>query len=281
MALDEIAIRRRIRRFLLSGHECDCRLRGSGLREVGNGTYRLQDLLWCGLGAGLVVIPMLAFTVWQGNTLRGMVDAIFLRTYPQFRQPPVGVPLFVSGLGVAWSTLAAALAITSLARTPIRVRILWPLRLLVCTAAFSLATTRGHNVITPIVCVLPLLWLLLVPPAGRRPSEREWFLRLFLAFTACLQPLQIFPVTGSQKLIGTLVMPIVAVVLALDLCEDVRDVASQQPLFFASRAAALKRLALIAIAIVSLRPRSYQVLGGDWTLPSATSVCGWLQSQSD
>ncbi len=30
---------------------------------------------------------------------------------------------------------------------------------------------------------------------------------------------------------------------------------------------------MIAIAIVSLRPRSYQVLGGDWTLPSATSVC--------
>jgi hypothetical protein len=241
--------------------------------KVRTGTLRLQDLLLCGLGAGLVVIPMLAFTVWQGNTLRGMADAIFLRTYHSFASAPVGVPLFVSGSGVAWSTLAAALAVASLARAPVRVGVLWPLRLLVCAAAFSLATTRGHNVITPIVCVLPLMWLLLVPPAGRQRSEREWFLRLFLAFTACLQPLQIFPVTGSQKLIGTLVMPVVAVVLALDLCEDVRDVASHQPLFFASRAAALKRLALIAIAIVSLRPRSYQVLGGHWTLPSATSVC--------
>jgi hypothetical protein len=244
--------------------------------NIRSGTMRLAEILWGGLGAALVACPMAAFVLWQGNTISGMVNAIFLRTWRNFASTPVGTPMPVSVLEMVWAAVATVFGLVVLWRTQSSFRLLWPLRIVACVMIFLIAASRNHEVFVPVSLGLPLVWLLLVPPAGHELDERNWFFRLFLCFTAYLQPLQIFPVTGSQVLIGTLVLPIVAVVLALDVCQEARDLARSQPLLFATRLTTLKRLTVIAIALASMRPRAYEAFGGEWMLPSITSVWALL-----
>jgi len=219
---------------------------------------------------------MVGFALWQGNTLAGMSNALFLRTYRNFASAPVGTPLPVSTFGLVWVSAATVLGFAALGRTPSWTLLLAPLRIVACVMVFLIAASRNHEVFLPLSLGLPLVWLLLVPPAGRDLDERTWFFRLFLCFTACLQPLQIFPVTGSQVLIGSLVLPIVAVVLALDVYQEVRDLAARQPNLFESVAPALKRAAVIAVAVASMRTRTYEIFGVEWTLLSVTSLWALL-----
>jgi hypothetical protein len=235
------------------------------------GTIRLTEILWCGLGAVGVAAAMVAFAVWQGNTIGGMINALLLRTWGKFASAPVGTPMPVSWVGIGWAAAAAALGVTTVRSTPAWAKILWPLRLVPCVMIVLIAASRNHEVFIPVSFALPLVWLLLIPPRGSELTEREWFFRLFLALTACLQPLQIFPVTGSQVLIGTFVWPVVGVVLAFDVWREARRLAETQPSFFPSLVPDLKRLLLAAIALASLRPRTYDIFGGHWTLPSMTA----------
>jgi hypothetical protein len=235
-------------------------------------SVRVRDLLWCALGAGLVAVSMVAFALWQGNTFGGMVNALYLRTWHNFARGGVGNSLPVSSVALAWDVAAAALGVSSLWRRASWSRVLWPLRMIACLMIVLTAASRNYEVFRPIAFALPLVWLVLVPADGHEPSGRNWFFRLFLALTACLQPLQIFPVAGSQVFIGTLPLLAVAVVLALDLSVEIRDFATSQPLLFARRASLFKYLAVIALAVVSLRPRTYEILSSSWTLPSLTSA---------
>jgi hypothetical protein len=244
--------------------------------RVPSGTVGAKEVLWCGLGGLLVAGPMVAFALCQGNTLTGMSNALFLRTYRNFASAPVGTPLPVSTLGLAWVSAATVLGLAALRRTQSWTLLLAPLRIVVCVMVFLIAASRNHEVFLPLSLGLPLVWMLLVPPAGRELDERAWFGRLFLCFTACLQPLQIFPVTGSQVLIGSLVLPIVAVVLALDVYHEVHDLAVRQPNLFESLAPALKRAAVIAVAVASMRARTYEIFGVEWTLFSVTSLWALL-----
>jgi hypothetical protein len=244
--------------------------------RVPAGTVGLKELLWCGLGGLLVAGPMLAFALWQGNTLTGMSNALFLRTYRNFASAPVGTPLPVSLLGLVWVSAATVLGLAALGRTQSWTLLLAPLRIVACVMVFLIAASRNHEVFLPLSLGLPLVWLLLVPPTGRELDEQTWFFRLFLCFTACLQPLQIFPVTGSQVLIGSLVLPIVAIMLALDVYQEVRDLAVRQPNLFASIAPVLKRAVVIAIAVASMRTRTYEIFGVEWTLLSVTSLWALL-----
>jgi hypothetical protein len=215
---------------------------------------------------------MVGFAVWQGNTLGGMVNALVFRTWSNFASAPIGTPMPIILPGLVWAVGVAAIGLATLGASRSWSRLLSPLRLIACVMVFLIAASRNHEVFLPFSFALPLVWLVMVPPTGREPTEADWFFRAFLAFTTVLQPLQIFPVTGSQVLIGTLALLVVAVVLALDAYREIRDLAAAQPRFFAERAPALKRLLLIAIAIASMRPRAYEILGSLWTLPSATSV---------
>ncbi len=244
--------------------------------RVPSGTVGLKEILWCALGGLLVAGPLLAFAVWQGNTLAGTANAIFFRTYRNFASAPVGTPLPVTTFGLVWMCAATVLGLVALGRRQTWSLLLITLRIVVCVMVFLIAASRNHEVFLPLSLGLPLVWLLLVPPAAREFDERAWFFRLFLCFTACLQPLQIFPVTGSQVLIGSFVLPIVAVVLALDAYEEVRELAVRQPNLFESIAPTLKRMAVIAVAIASMRTRPYALFGAQWTLLSVTSVWALL-----
>ncbi|HEV8001177.1 MAG TPA: hypothetical protein VGP63_14920 [Planctomycetaceae bacterium] len=235
------------------------------------GTVRFGGWLWCGLGAAIVAGLSVGFAIGQGNTVGGMVNAIGLRTWRNFAGAPVGLAMTIWRPALAWVPLAAALGLAALGSKVSSSRFLWCLRLLACAPALTIATSRTLEFAFPIFFALPLMWLLLVPPKGVVPSEANWFFRSFLAFSACLQPLQIFPVTGSQKLIGTLVFPIAAVVLALDARREIQDLAQNEPSFFSSRVPSCKRLAVIATALVLMRLRGYEILGHTWWLPSATS----------
>jgi hypothetical protein len=244
--------------------------------KMRSGTLRIGDWLWCALGACLLTVPMLIFTVWQGNSLWGMVNAVSLRTFRNFASAPIGTPMPISMPEMAWATAATGVGLFSLwANRPSRL-LLTTLRLFAGVAILLIAASRSYWIFAPFALAMPLVWLLLVPPRGHETSEANWFFRLFLAFTACLQPLQIFPVCGSQMLIGTAALPIVGLVLTLDVYEDVRDLAATRPFLFASLVPVLKRLAVILTAVASMRPRTYEILGGSWTLPSVTSTWAFL-----
>jgi hypothetical protein len=238
------------------------------------GTVRLAEVFWCALGIALVTGPMVLFALWQGNTLTGMADAIYLRTWRNFARAPVGSPPPVSMSGIVSAAAASAVGLAAVVRSGswVRPALTIPLRLVACVMFLWIGASRNHDVLLPISLGLPLVWLLLVPLRGDELSESAWFFRLFLAFSACLQPLQIFPVSGSQILIGTLVLPIVAVVLTLDVCDEVRDLALLRPHLFDSVVPALNQTAVIAMAVASMQPRTYEIFGRLWTLSSVTSV---------
>jgi hypothetical protein len=241
--------------------------------KIRPGTVGFAGFLWCLLGAAIVTGLSVGFALWQGNTLGGMLNAVVLRTWRNFANAPVGLAMLIWRPALAWVPLGAAVGLGALWGKPSWSRFLWALRLLACVPILTIATARTLEFAFPIYFALPLMWLLLVPPRAHDPSETNWFFRVFLAFAACLQPLQIFPVSGSQKLIGTFVFPIAAVVLALDARQEIADLAQQEPSFFRSLVPSLKRLAVIATALVLMRPRGYEILGHVWWLPSATS--GW------
>jgi hypothetical protein len=240
--------------------------------KMRSGTLHIADGIWCAVGTCLLTVPMLVFTVWQGNTLWGMVNAVSLRTYRNFASAPIGTPMPIAMPEMAWAAAATAIGLFALWANRSPRLVLTPLRLFAGVAILLIAASRDYEIAAPFVLAMPLAWLLLVPPQGQETSEANWFFRLFLAFTACLQPLQIFPVCGSQMLIGTAALPIVGLVLMFDVYEDVRDLAAARPLLFASLVPVLRRVALILIAVTSMRPRTYAISGSSWTLPSVTSI---------
>jgi len=66
---------------------------------------------------------------------------------------------------------------------------------------------------------LPLLWLLLIPPARGQLKTRELLFRVLLALAACMRPLRILPVDGAPFYFPTLAMMLAGIVLLCDFLE--------------------------------------------------------------
>src|SRR5262249_53755669 len=99
-------------------------------------------------------------------------------------------------------------------------RLFWPLRLFTCAVIFTDGLVARSWDSQATWLVLPLVWLLLAPAEGTELAAKDWFFRLLLAFTTCLQPIQVFPVPGSQMHMGTLTTILVGVVLLVDLYQE-------------------------------------------------------------
>jgi hypothetical protein len=246
--------------------------------RVPAGRFGFSDWLAAAVGGLVILLIMAGFARSEGNTISGMLDALILRPAREYGGSSYGRRLLLPPFILAWAIVGAGFSLTALAdptSAPIR-RLLWALRLVASGVALALLTSWWWDPHGRFCYALPLSWLLLVPSPSLSLSERDWFFRVLLAFSAVVEPLQIYPMAGSQMYIGTLLLPLATIVLLSDLggefgvvrkfFEGLRSVLNGPIL------RALRLPATIAPAAVLLRFRSYEILGHSIPLPSLTSV---------
>ena len=241
------------------------------LFAVQPGDVGLRHLLLCGLGAAVALSLTTGFAVAQGNTVAGMIRALVTLPMHGFAGAKYGGPLELPRLTAYWSLIGAGLGLGAFWVGSAQRRFLWPLRLFVCTLIFSDALVARSWDSQATWLSLPLIWLLLMPPVGYAPQANEWFFRLLLAFTACLQPIQVFPIPGSQIHIGTLTMVLAGVVLLRDLYHELQG-ADGLPV----PATIIVRIAFSLLGVAALllifNTRGYEVLGETYSLPSLNTL---------
>ncbi|HXY36173.1 MAG TPA: hypothetical protein VEI07_18195, partial [Planctomycetaceae bacterium] len=246
-----------------------------GLTHVGPGEVRFRDVLLCGLGVLAAATVTLGFALVQGNTLAGIYRALLIQPWRGFAGARFGGPLALPRLIIPWSLIGAGLGPGAFWMGRQGRNVLWPLRLFVCALIFTDAMLARSWDSQATWIVLPLVWLLLVPPTGWQPPANEWLLRLLLAFTTCLQPIQAFPVPGSQIHIGTLASILLGVVLVVDLCRELQTADA-----FTFPAPLVIRVGFTLVVLAALRLifewRNYQVAGRSFELPSLVTIWSLL-----
>jgi hypothetical protein len=246
--------------------------------RVPGGRFGFGDWVAAAAGGLVILLIMAGFARSDGNTISGMLDALILRPAREYGGSSYGRRLLLPPFILAWAIVGAAFSVTALAdptSAPIR-RLLWVLRLVASGIALALLTSWRWDPQGRFCYVLPLSWLLLVPSPSLSLSEGDWFFRVLLAFSAVVEPLQIYPMAGSQMYIGTLMLPLATVVLLSDLGREFGVVRKffegLRPVLNGPILRALRLLATIAPAAVLMRFRSYEILGHSIPLPSLTSV---------
>src|SRR5262245_6413240 len=231
---------------------------------LGDGGLRLADLRRFALGAaGMLVLVVLS--VVRTSSLSSLVDCLIV--YPHsiaryFTSPPPelrwAIPAAV--LGVVGSLLYAREAksggrvVEHLAQVT---------RLLL--GAYAVLPNG-----TASLALAPFAWLVLLPPpSGERPWTRT-LPRLVLAWLAVLEPLQIFPVPGSQIMVGT--QP--SVLLGLVCCGDAAAwLVSLLPAWTRS-VVRTATAALVLIAAIGLGRNDAAVWRGAWSRQSPLGFLG-------
>ena len=196
-----------------------------GAREGQGDPLRPRQLVAFSLGLLTVSILCAGFVMLHGGSAGEMVNSIFLKA---LRFPAIfGWPLAHNAFHV-WLVFAGGLVACfhmlphpAPTRVFIDEAVLPSLKLLtglgILCQAFGihfLLLTTGES--WPFSFAAGFFWLVLVVPTGRQAASHELFLRRLIAYTACLQLLQMYPVPGSQVYIGTITVVPLAVVLIGD-----------------------------------------------------------------
>ena len=171
-----------------------------------------RTLLWWLAGIGAAAAVALGFAVLRGSSFAAIVECLFTRALRFPDAFAVAIPVSRGGLyyGLAGAVLAAACAFG-------RGRARWmveqaglPILKLVFGVAVS-AQCAGYNLLPGTAhgwhfdFAVPFLWMVLVAPEGRGV-----FIRRLLAFVAALQVMQMYPVPGTQAMVGTAAIPAIA-----------------------------------------------------------------------
>jgi hypothetical protein len=238
---------------------------------VGPSAVRWKHVLVCAVGAAAVASLTLGFAVAHGNTLAGIFRALLIQPWRGFAGSRFGGPLALPRLTVYWSVIGAGLGLGAHWFGPRSRSVLWPLRLFVCALIFTDALVARSWDSQATWIALPLMWLLLVPPPECEPQAKEWLFRLLLAFTTGLQPIQVFPVPGSQVHIGTVTAILVGVVLLLDLRREL-EVATRPALPTALIVRIALSLVVFAALWLVLEWRIYVRVSSSYQLPSLATA---------
>jgi hypothetical protein len=229
-----------------------------------------RHVLLCGLGLAAGGIVAIGFALSHGNTLAETSWSLVIHPFRGFAGTKFGGPLPLPRLTVIWSLVGAALGVGVLTGVFPR-RLLWPLRLFACAVIFADALVARSWDSQATWLILPLMWLLLTPVEGTELAAKDWFFRLLVAFTACLQALQVFPVPGSQMHMGTLTTILVGVVLLVDLCREL-EVADR----LAMPSPFVLRIGLSLVVLASLElifeSRVYPSISSSVRLPSLATA---------
>jgi len=122
--------------------------------------------------------------------------------------------LILPGLRIAFGIIVLGVAISAY-WTEARTALMFPLQF------------RGHSNLL-LAYATPFLWLVLVPTGTAEMSPEQYLGRLTLCFIAALQTLQAFPVAGSQMVLATLPILIIAIICL----HDGLSMMSQSPLAY-------------------------------------------------
>jgi hypothetical protein len=178
-----------------------------------------KHLCYCALGTAIAAGVLLGFALTEGNTLSGMAGALVSQPFQNFAVIKYGWPLALPRFMVCWSLVGSVVGVAACWVGPESRRLLWPLRMFVCIAILLDAIVVRSYESRASWIAMPLIWLLLVPTNGES-QVKGWFFRLFLAYSASLQAIQMFPFPGSQIYVGTLTTLLVGAVLSIDLAQD-------------------------------------------------------------
>jgi len=172
----------------------------------GAGERRRELLALCG-GIAVATLACLGFALARGSTLAGLWHALVVLPSRFTTEIVIGIRVPASASFVAPLALALALLARKFAaRFPS-----WLVPALeLCFGAFVLYSLQPHPEWL-IPYALPCAWIVLL-------REETRAARLPLVLCAPLQALQVFPVSGSQEALGTiLLVPLAAIALA-DAC---------------------------------------------------------------
>jgi hypothetical protein len=104
-----------------------------------------------------------------------------------------------------------------------RRRAAWARVLLGLAIAGLLLGLRGPGRYGALLLALPALWLLLLPTSAAHARLGHWLPRLALALAAVLEGLYVYPVTGSQRAIATLLIPVCGLVCLGDGARELAE----------------------------------------------------------
>lgn len=179
-----------------------------------DGTSSQGDLValasaWAGGVALMVLAPYVS-----GTTLAALVDSLVVSPS---RMPALFVHMPPESFPSPLPAIAAvALAVGLRATEHWRIS---PHVVGLAKLSFGVATLAAWRPVEPTVLLsgfTPFLWLGILAPAGAREDAARRLARLVLCWVAVLQPLQAFPVAGSQVNFGTVMHVIVAAVCLAD-----------------------------------------------------------------
>ena len=206
------------------------------------GELRFAHLLAFAAGAALLTAAICLRVLLDGTTLRGMYDGIIDR--PR-RITTFGWPPPFNGYAPVWALLgvvASALYLPWFLRAaPGRRGFLETAAVVMklALAACILIAAKWDRPALDMSFALPFLWLALLPPSADDLPARDYFARLVMVCVAALQPLQAYPVSGSQLSFGTFVMVPLAGVCIGDALQWSRTTAANREVWPQALAALL------------------------------------------
>jgi hypothetical protein len=171
-------------------------------------------------GIGLLLLPH----VLSGTSLTTLIERLLVGPHSlvayfvaPFWSPPRRVPTTVAGVALA---ALAAWTLPVIGRRQNTAHVIGLAKL-----AFAVLVVREVYWARPHLLVgmlVPFAWLVLVPGGYGRWSWEHRFGRLLLAWLAVLHPLQVYPVSGSQKYMASLALVLCAVVCLGDAADWAR-----------------------------------------------------------
>ena len=255
------------------------------LREPPQPVFAVRDAGWLLAGTAGTLLLVVAITLLQGTTLRGLVRGLVL---DPLRQPDIyALPLPFSAEHVVVAGLSLAVAL--LAVTPRVLRMLPPVAIGLARVGAGLAMAglliSGLGGAYSVQLQISLAWIAHDPGSPRRLA----FPSVLLPALAVLQALHAYPVAGSQTAwAGFLLIPLAGLAVHRGAREVVAALPRRDPVrpgAWPSRAAAPLLLAVVLVASlgVLVRPVSAYREGTPLDLPGARRLrlpaeqVGWLR----
>ena len=194
-----------------------------GARESRDDATHPRQLLIFGFGLLTVTILCLGFVIYHGGSPGEMLNSIFLKAmrfpaafgWPVMQNTLHLLIVFAGGIGAGLYLIPQPArrrqVIEKVCLPSVKLLIGMSILFEACGLTFSIPAERQS---WPFSFAAGFFWLVLIVPYGRRAGAHEPFLRRLIAYTACLQVLQMYPVPGEQVYIGTItVVPLAAVLI--------------------------------------------------------------------